>query len=186
VEELIRGSEPGATVLDLGCGNGSFIAAFQQYGWELYGLDASQSGVSVAREAFPWVKFSIADLTSDLEHELIGKCDVVLSLEVVEHIFLPRVFARNCFRFLKPGGILVLSTPYHGYLKNLAVSLMGRWDDHFTALWDYGHIKFWSARTITRLLTEAGFQVTRVRGVGRPVPYLWRNLLVVAKRKSRP
>jgi 2-polyprenyl-6-hydroxyphenyl methylase/3-demethylubiquinone-9 3-methyltransferase len=54
-------------------------------------------------------------------------------------------------------------------------------DAHFTALWDYGHIKFWSQRTLTILLQEAGFRMVRFQGVGR-VPFLWKSMIIVARR----
>ena len=47
--------------------------------------------------------------------------------------------------------------PHHGNLKNCAFALSGKLDAHFSALWDGGHIKFWSRRTLTALLQEAGF-----------------------------
>src|ERR1700687_5099956 len=182
VRELVREVPPQAVVADLGCGNGSLLAEFRQNVWELHGLEMSRSGIEHAAKAYPGIQFDYADLTADLSlHPLAGRCDVVISTEVVEHVFLPRTYARNCCTFLKPGGILILSTPYHGYWKNLALALAGKMDFHYTALWDYGHIKFWSRPTITALLTEAGFEVKRFVGVGR-VPLLWKSMIVVAKK----
>ena len=173
----------GSIIVDLGCGNGSLLGHVRDFGFELYGLDSSMSGLVQAEEAYPGIKFSLAELTSDLSsHDLAGKCDAVISTEVVEHVFLPRLFAANCYKMLKPGGILIISTPYHGYLKNLALAISGKLDPHFTALWDYGHVKFWSRRTITNLLQEAGFVVERFRGVGR-VPFLWKTMILIARRQ---
>ena len=70
-----------------------------------------------------------------------------------------------------------MSTPYHGYLKNLALAITGKMDAHFGPLWDGGHIKFWSRKTLSRLLEEKGFEVTDFAGCGR-VPYLWMSMLV--------
>jgi hypothetical protein len=84
---------------------------------------------------------------------------------------------------LKPGGYLVLSTPYHGYLKNLALSLTGKWDFHHSPLRDGGHIKFWSRKTLTELLETEGFHVTDFIGVGR-IPYLWKSMVIVARKGS--
>ena len=56
-------------------------------------------------------------------------------------------------------------------------------DKHFTALWDHGHIKFWSRHTLTRLLTEAGLTVERIDRIGR-VPQLAKTMLAVV-RKSK-
>ena len=61
----------------------------------------------------------------------------------------------------------MISTPYHGYLKNLVLSFFSKMDEHFTALWDHGHIKFWSVNSLQTLLEEVGFRdITFVR-VGR-------------------
>lgn len=171
-----------SAVVDLGCGNGSILGQLRGRGMQLYGLDISSSGIAVARTAFPDVGFEVADLTSDLSNfPLAGKCDLVISTEVIEHVFQPRAFAKNCYLLLKPGGRLVLSTPYHGYAKNLLLALAGRFDGHFTALWDYGHIKFWSRRTLTALLREAGFRACEFQGVGR-LPYLWKSMLMIASK----
>jgi 2-polyprenyl-6-hydroxyphenyl methylase/3-demethylubiquinone-9 3-methyltransferase len=100
---------------------------------------------------------------------------------VIEHVFLPRQFVRRIFDLLEPGGTALISTPYHGYWKNLALALTGKMDAHYTALWDYGHIKFWSINTLTAVLTEAGFEVLRVLPVGRIRP-LAKSMLAVARR----
>jgi 2-polyprenyl-6-hydroxyphenyl methylase/3-demethylubiquinone-9 3-methyltransferase len=84
---------------------------------------------------------------------------------------------------LVPGGHALISTPYHGYLKNLLLALTGGMDRHFTALWDHGHIKFWSPATITQLLGEVGLSVLRVHRVGRLAP-LAKSMLVVVRRDS--
>jgi hypothetical protein len=84
---------------------------------------------------------------------------------------------------LKPDGYLVLTTPYHGYFKNLVLSILGKWDAHLSPLWEGGHIKFWSRATLTRLLAEANFEVIDFAGVGR-VPYLWKSMVLVARRVS--
>jgi 2-polyprenyl-6-hydroxyphenyl methylase/3-demethylubiquinone-9 3-methyltransferase len=96
-------------------------------------------------------------------------------------VYAPRRWAAAAFTALKPGSVLICSTPYHGYLKNLALAASGQLDPHFTALWDGGHIKFWSRRTLTALLQEAGFQVVGFRGAGR-WPWLWKSMLLAAKK----
>lgn len=180
VSDVLSDVPPASVILDLGCGNGSMLAQFRKRFSRLHGLEMSSSGLVEAKKAYPEIQFAQADLTADLSgHPLAGQCDVVISTEVVEHVFLPRIFAKNCFQFLKPGGRLILSTPYHGYLKNLALAAAGKMDAHFTALWDYGHIKFWSRRTLTELLEEAGFTVSGFHGAGR-MPFLWKSMVLVA------
>ena len=74
-----------------------------------------------------------------------------------------------------------MSTPYHGYIKNLALALTGKMDDLFTALWDHGHIKFWPRRTLGELLRGAGFTEIRFPRLGR-VPALARAMIALARR----
>jgi hypothetical protein len=78
------------------------------------------------------------------------------------------------------GGELIISCPYHGYLKNLVMALAGKFDNHFTVLWDGGHIKFWSKKTLTQLLEEFGFEVIDFKGAGR-FPYLWKSMFIKAR-----
>ncbi len=182
LDKLTAGIQPGAIVLDFGCGNGSLIASFQPRGWRLYGVEISQSGINHCRKSYPFVDFSVGDVAEEnFSHPLIGQCDVVISTEVVEHLMLPRRFAKNCFSLLKPGGLLIVSTPYHGYLKNLILALTGKLESHFHALWDYGHIKFWSRKSLSHLLEEAGFVVTGFSGSGR-WPYLWKSMLIECRK----
>lgn len=172
----------GLRVLDLGCGRGFWSDRFAKAGARVTGVDASSAGIARARDSYPEGDFRQLPITEDLLEALGHEpFDAVVSIEVVEHVYDPRGFARSCFNALKPGGALVLTTPYHGYLKNLALSIVGGWDRHFTALWDGGHVKFWSRRTLTLLLQEIGFEDIRFSYHGR-VPLLWMGMLAVAKR----
>ncbi|MGI9070920.1 MAG: class I SAM-dependent methyltransferase [Bryobacteraceae bacterium] len=164
----LRDCESGSRVVDLGCGNGALLGAIARPDWEMVGIDASETGIRVAQVAHPNIRFQLSDITSVFE-EL--ECpqdyfDVAISTEVIEHVYAPRNLVKNAWRLLRPGGLLIISTPYHGYLKNLALSVMGHFDRHFTALWDGGHIKFWSRSTIAILLREAGFRRIIFYGVG--------------------
>ena len=180
--ELLSDLPTGSVVADVGCGNGSLLAKLGKPAWEMHGLEVSESGINQGIANYPQIQFHLADMTQNVDLPLLaGKCDVVMSTEVIEHVLLPRMFAKNCFALLKPGGTLIVSTPYHGYLKNLVLAASGTLDAHFTALWDHGHIKFWSRRTLIRLLQESGFRVTEFRGTGR-MPFLWKSMILVATK----
>ena len=181
VEQYLQTLPPGSRVLDLGCGNGAMLGTFLDRGWTLVGLDISTSGIEQARKRWPGARFEVADATGDLS--AFGQFDAIYSTEVIEHVVLARRFAQNCFRLLKPGGIVVLSTPYHGWLKNVTIALSDGSDAHFGPQTDWGHIKFWSARTLGGLLWDAGFDQVEYQGAGR-VSYLWKSM-VMAARKPR-
>lgn len=170
-------------ILDIGCGNGWLTNLLIDKGYDAYGTDASKSGIDIAKSKHN-DRFFIQDLTKDdLPPQLQNiPFSTILSTEVIEHLYQPRDYVQFCKKVLlkASGGELILTTPYHGYLKNVILSGAGQMDKHFTALWDGGHIKFWSKNTITQLLEEAGFTVTGFLGCGR-LPYLWKSMIIRAK-----
>ena len=170
-------------ILDLGCGNGSLSHELSKDGHRVCGIDQSYSGIQIARSSFPNVEFVLGNVEEELSPDLfeIGAFDVVVSTEVVEHLYQPSKLIQNAFRLLKPSGHFIVSTPYHGYFKNLILALSGNLDRHFTALWDGGHIKFWSRETLSVLLTRAGFTDVRFLGTGR-VPYVWKSMILIARK----
>lgn len=176
-----RSGQAQSRVFELGCGNGSVANELHQRGFEIQGIDYSESGIRVAREHYPHLKLDVGSAYDDLAGKY-GKFPLLLSLEVVEHLFFPRKFARAAFDLLEGGGTAVISTPYHGYWKNLVLALTGKMDSHFTALWDGGHIKFWSIETMTTLLKEVGFKDIEFHRVGR-IPALAKSMIVIAHKR---
>lgn len=174
--------KPGMRVLDVGCGNGYTCGEFIKRGCCVVGVDLSEKGIALARAAHPEGRFELISADSDILNQLGEDAfDLVVSTEVVEHLYAPRQWARACFDALRPGGRMICTTPYHGYLKNLFISFAGKWDKHADPLWDGGHIKLWSKATLSALLREAGFRDVEVRGVGR-APFLWMTMVAVARR----
>ena len=100
---------------------------------------------------------------------------------MVEHLYSPHELARYCYDALRPQGTLIISTPYHGYLKNVAIAVTNKWDHHHMPNLHGGHIKFWSRAELTKLLEDAGFKVTGFAGAGR-IPYLWKSMILIAQR----
>ncbi len=168
-------------VLDLGCGNGTLCRALAEEGFEVVGLEPSASGIAAARRAVPEGVFHLGSVYDGPEIVPEGNFDAVVSTEVVEHLFRPAALPALARAKLKAGGLFVVSTPYHGYLKNLLLALANRWDFHHSPNWDGGHIKFWSRRTLTELLESNGFAVAEFHGAGR-LPWLWKSMVVVARK----
>jgi 2-polyprenyl-3-methyl-5-hydroxy-6-metoxy-1,4-benzoquinol methylase len=167
-------------VFEIGAGSGFVASRIAELGTEVVAIEPSESGVEQCRRNHPQVRIDLGSAYDNLADKY-GQFPLVLSLEVVEHLYSPRLFAKAVHDLLLPGGTCIISTPYHGYWKNLVLAASGKMDDHFTALWDGGHIKFWSAQTITQLLSEAGLGVQRIERVGR-IPALAKSMIVVATR----
>lgn len=172
-------------ILEAGCGGGQLINdLFRRNYTNIYGFDISESGIELAKQLFVEIEdhFFIHDV---YEHKLPeGKpqlFDLIISTEVIEHIYDPNKYLLNIYTWLKPKGYLIISSPYHGYLKNFATAILNRSDTHFNSLVRGGHIKFYSKKTMTKLLLDNRFTVKEVRGVGR-MPLFWKSMVVLAQK----
>jgi 2-polyprenyl-6-hydroxyphenyl methylase/3-demethylubiquinone-9 3-methyltransferase len=173
-----------ARVLDLGCGNGYLAGQLLDRGYTTVGVDLSTSGIEICRRTYPKGRFELLRADADVLKEL-GEppFDVVVSTETIEHLYDPKSFVRGAYTALRPGGRFIVSTPYHGYVKNLALALTGKWDEHLNPMWNGGHIKFWSRRTLSQLLQEHGFGNLQFLGAGR-APLLWMSMVMSADKSA--
>jgi len=182
IKRLLSGLPAGARVLDLGCGNGSLTAGWAHQDWRVFGVDVSESGIEQAAAAYPTISFFCSPIGPELAARY-GKAtfDAVICSEVIEHVYLPRVLVNSAFELLRPGGLFLVTTPYNGYLKNVVLALSGNMDRHWTVLWDGGHIKFWSWKTLRIVLEEGGFTGPKFVGAGR-IPLLWKSMIVASRK----
>jgi len=172
----------GLRVLDMGCGNGHVAGRLAQLGHNVVGIDASPDGIRLARAHHPRAAFHLCSVYDDSFENVVGHAyDVAIAAEVIEHLYWPRVLLRRAYQALAPGGRFIVTTPYHGYLKNLALSIANGWDKHFHAGWDGGHIKFFSRKTLGRFMSEAGFIGLDFRGAGR-APGFWKSMVMAGDK----
>ncbi len=179
--------QPGVkSICDLGCGNGYLASRLGQHGYTVTGVDASERLLSIADTHYrsSGVDFRHALLGTAAAEQLRDRApfDLVVSVDVLEHLYRPANLIETASAILKPGGIAVICTPYHGYLKNLAVAVLDRWDDHHHVHFDGGHIKFFSVRTLAALMGPA-YTVEAMHYYGR-VPGFWKNMIAVARKTS--
>jgi 2-polyprenyl-3-methyl-5-hydroxy-6-metoxy-1,4-benzoquinol methylase len=173
---------PERRAFDLGCGNGATCKMLSALGFDVAGVDTSESGIANAQKAYPDFKIYVGTAYDDLATKY-GSFPLVVSLEVIEHCMDPQSFAETFVSLIAPGGIGFLSTPYHSYLKNLALAVTGKMDRHFTALWPGGHVKFFSMKTLDQLLREAGARKIHFMRVGR-IPILAKSMAAIVRNAT--
>lgn len=162
---------PGARVVDLGCGWGTFSLALAERGFEVVGVDFSRRSIELCearRETrdFPRLSFLCADAG---ETGLPGgEWDVVLAADLFEHLYpedSARV-AREAFRLLKPGGCFSTWTPHRGHLLEILKNneiLLSR---------DVTHVDYKSMGRMRGLLEDAGFEIEKAYYAESHVPVL--------------
>lgn len=168
-------------IVDIGCGNGALCCELARRGYEVVGCEPCAEILHLAQRGAPGLVFH--RLGVDDDPSVIGNesFDVAVATEVIEHLIRPFNLPRFAKQLLRPEGHLIISTPYHGYLKNLCLALTNSWDAHLSPFWEGGHIKFWSYKTLSQLLSESGFRIVRFIGAGR-LPFLWKSMIVVAQK----
>jgi len=156
-------------LLDVGCGNGVLTSQISKFFKYTTGIDLSETGIKIAQklkiDKCTFQKASIEDLIKSKK-----KYKFISSFEVIEHQYLPDDFLNKIYQLLDDNGIFLLSTPYNGYIKNLIISILGKNDWHYNPLWRHGHIKFFSVKTLTKILESSNFKIISKNFSGRFYP----------------
>jgi SAM-dependent methyltransferase len=175
---LLLGSvRPGERVLDLGCGAGRFVAALRDAGVDAVGVEVAQAALDRAAAIAPGADLRLleADGTIPLDH---GSVDMAWCSEVLEHVPDGAALLGEARRVLRRGGRLVLTVPYHGRVKNVAIAL-ARFDAHFDVQGQ--HLRFFTRGSLSTLLRDAGFEDVRISVAGG-LPLLRESLVARAVR----
>ncbi len=145
----IRSIVPSGRWLDIGCGDGVLMEAAHEHGYEVYGTEISESLISQLRLKFGPNRILSYDL-SLLRH---SHFDIITMVSVLEHVHAPFDMLRDVRRALKPSGILAVQVPN---IESLTARIQGRSWDQIEPL---GHLYYFSKRTLSALLSKAGFRV---------------------------
>lgn len=141
---------PPARILDVGCGNGAFMRAAQEYGYTVEGVDISEEGVAYCRE-----QGLQARAGNFLEMDFNGPYDVITMWDVVEHLKRPSDFIERAESLLHDDGILLLKIPGFERTTFYPVHVWGR-----LILLEPGapsHIQYFTRTSLSTLLDRCGF-----------------------------
>lgn len=144
-------------VLDIGCGPGYFLAAAQKMGFDVHGLDPSDYIVEMAKKTWgDRVQLGLIE-SADYDPESF---DLIVAFDTFEHIYEPKKFLQAIHGFLKPGGVLAITTPDP---TSTLSKISGRnWVSYKLP----EHVFYWSPETIRKVLGE-NFEVLEIRSAGQ-------------------
>jgi 2-polyprenyl-6-hydroxyphenyl methylase/3-demethylubiquinone-9 3-methyltransferase len=166
----------GLRLLDIGCGGGLLSEPMARLGAEVVGADAAAGNIPVAQihAAQSGLRIDYRNTTAEALAEAGERFDVVLNMEVVEHVADPLSYLSSCRTLLKPGGLMLTST-INRNPKSFAVAIIGaehvmRWLPKGTHDWT----KFITPDELFDLLTRAGLvPVDRKGFVFNPLQWQW-------------
>jgi len=180
----------GLSLLDIGCGGGLLSEPMARLGFAVTGVDASEKNIKTAAAHAAPQSLGIDYRHSSAESlaETGATFDVVLNMEVVEHVADLPAYLGACAKLVKPGGLMIVAT-LNKTLKSLALAKIGaeyvlRWLPPGTHDWS----RFVEPAYLKQLLGESGLTVTATQGVSfDPLTWSWRlsadtdvNYMVVA------
>ena len=143
-------------LIDVGCGRGDMLRAFQEIGHDVRGIDLS----SESKELCAPIIVDQIDLENS-ENKFDLKCDYIFSKSVIEHLKNPLEFVKSCKKMLNSNGKMIILTPswYHT-----------NWGPFYQ---DFTHIRPFTLSSLRDLIVLAGFKKMKIRYFYQ-LPFLWK------------
>ncbi|WP_421905825.1 bifunctional 2-polyprenyl-6-hydroxyphenol methylase/3-demethylubiquinol 3-O-methyltransferase UbiG [Mameliella sp.] len=174
----LTGAQPfaGLRMMDIGCGGGLLSEPMARLGADVVGVDAAERNIPVAQThaAQSSLQIDYRHTTAEAMAEAGERFDVVLNMEVVEHVADPLAYLTACRQLLKPGGLHICST-INRNPKSFAVAIVGaeyvmRWLPKGTHEW----AKFITPDELYELMRQAGLEPVDRKGfVFNPISWAW-------------
>ena len=167
-------------ILDIGCGGGLISEPMHRLGAKVTGMDASARNIAVAKLHAKKSGLKINYINSSPEKNSIKKkFDVILNLEIIEHVEDVSLYIDSCYKLLKKNGIMFTATlnrTFTSYLKAIiGAEYILRWLPIGTHDWN----KFIKPEELDKSLFQKGFQTMDIKGLEfNPFLNKWKNFLV--------
>ena len=168
-------------VLDVGCSDGVFGGLIRSMGHHVVGVDlVKHEGIGERID-----EFVEADLNQGLPHGVGTGYDVVVAGDVLEHVINPDALLADLTWRLTDGGSILVSVPNFGHWYPRLRTASGNFDYDLRGPLDRGHVRFFTRRSVERLIADAGLRVVERRTVGSPLDVLERGGNPVVGRIAR-
>ena len=162
---------PPGLVLDVGCSDGRFGELVRRHGHRVIGVDlAKHEGVGERLDGF-----IEANLNDGLPVETGDGYDVIVAADVLEHTIDPDALLADLVRRLAPNGSILVSIPNFAHWYPRGRVAVGRFDYDARGILDRGHLRFFTRRSIERLIAEQSLTIVRHAVVGSPIELLERD-----------
>lgn len=171
----------GQNILDFGCGTGKIMQKMREMSPKnkFIGIDVSETAIEIAKEKHPWAKFYPVQDGERFPFKN-NHFNLILAADVIEHVYNTKHTLSELHRVLKKDGKILITTPYHGFLKNLIIIATS-----FEKIFDPmgAHIRFYTKKSLFSVLEENHLHVIKNGYYGRfyPIP---RSIYVIAQKEG--
>jgi len=169
---------PSGPVLDIGCGAGPGLRYLTARGARVYGADSSRYALLQAQKLVRQVDLLQIDALSQFPFKDFS-FGLIVANELIEHLPEGITFLKECYRLLRPGGVVLLTTPNLWDIRRLTHPLMGKpWSGDT----DPTHINLYTPARLRDELSSVGFQYPRVHTGLKPIRWLppWKKPIPLA------
>ena len=170
----------GATVIDLGCGPGHLCAPLRSLGCRVIGVDQFRPADTSAFE-----EFHVTDLNANPFPRPLDDVQVILILDVIEHLGSPERFCDELRRRAQSNLSvkIIISTGNIGFLVTRLMLFLGQFNYNKRGILDLTHTRLFTFSSLRRLLKEQGFVIDKEVGIPAPVPLVvkspfWQKFLM--------
>jgi len=167
----------GLSILDIGCGGGLISEPMARLGAKVTGIDASEKNINIAKLHSKKSGLKINYLKNSPENlEHIEKFDIILNLEIVEHVDNVNLYIKSCYKLLKKNGLMFTATlnrSFTSYIKAIiGAEYILRWLPIGTHDWN----KFIKPEELEKFLSDENFSTLDVKGLKyNPLSKKWKK-----------
>lgn len=143
-------------ILEVGCGNGDFLVEAKKRGWETYGTEYTEEAAQVAKQSGINMHHGVLDPENYSRHDF----DIVVSIEVIEHINNPLEEVSNIYKLLRKGGLFYVTTPNFNTPERYYL------EEEYKVISYPEHLIYFTPKTLTLLMTTVGFHKEKILTTG--------------------
>ncbi|MDG4555216.1 MAG: hypothetical protein P9E24_13375 [Candidatus Competibacter sp.] len=177
----IRAHHGAMRILGIGRGALSLCHDLRHAGYAVASMEPEESGATGPAGLHPAAPAYPPLIDPHTGPNETAAFEMAISIESSAPFSRPSALVKLAATKLRHGGILVLSMPYGGYLRNLLITAREWWNLPRFAVWDGGHMQRWSRKCLTTLLKSNGFTVVELIGVRNRCSH-WEALILVARK----
>lgn len=159
-------------IIDIGCGGGLIAVPLAKIGTKVTGIDASAENIETAKFYAKELELDVNYLCGSAE-EHKNQYDVVLCLEIIEHVSDPELFIASVAKLLKPGGMMIISTINRTIKAYLSAIVGAEYVLNWVPRGTHDFSKFLKPSEISQMLNKSSLRIKELKGLG--IDLLTRN-----------